>query len=89
MPRVRAVFHDPAGERYGLPTFWWRAAPTGYATRRQLRAAGLRPAGQPVAAQVLWRGHRGTPPPRPNAARSRRRCAPGGPARPAAAGGRT
>ena len=35
-------------------------APAGYATARQLRALGLRPAGQPVAAQVLWRGVGGT-----------------------------
>ncbi|MEV6811817.1 RRQRL motif-containing zinc-binding protein [Micromonospora sp. NPDC051296] len=56
MSRIRAVFHDPDGSRYGIPTFWWRGAPPGYATRRQLRAAGLRPGGQPIAAQVLWRG---------------------------------
>ena len=56
MARIRAVFHDPDGARYGIPTFWWQGAPPGYATRRQLRARGLRPAGQPVAAQVLWRG---------------------------------
>jgi hypothetical protein len=60
MARVRAAFWDPEGVRYGIPTFWWRGAPAGYATRRQLRAAGLRPAGQPVAAQVLWRGIGGT-----------------------------
>jgi len=33
-------------------------APDGYLTRRQLRARGLRPGGQPVAAQVLWRSRR-------------------------------
>ncbi|MCN0150569.1 RRQRL motif-containing zinc-binding protein [Salinispora arenicola] len=60
MSRIRAAFHDPDGTRYGIPTFWWRGAPPGYATRRQLRAAGLRPAGQPVAAQILWRGVGGT-----------------------------
>ncbi|MEU1754843.1 RRQRL motif-containing zinc-binding protein [Micromonospora matsumotoense] len=60
MPRIRAAFHDPDGKRYGIPTFWWQGAPPGYATRRQLRAAGLRPAGQPIAAQVLWRGVGGT-----------------------------
>jgi hypothetical protein len=60
MSRIRAAFHDPAGARYGIPTYWWRGAPPGYATRRQLRARGLRPAGQPVAAQVLWRGVGGT-----------------------------
>ncbi|MEE1806947.1 RRQRL motif-containing zinc-binding protein [Streptomyces sp. BE133] len=35
-----------------LPTYWWRLAPEGYATRRQLRALGLRPGGQDVAAQL-------------------------------------
>ncbi|MGJ5898484.1 RRQRL motif-containing zinc-binding protein [Streptomyces niveiscabiei] len=44
---------DPGGARFGVPTYPWRYAPDGYATRRQLRAAGLRPGGQPVAAQVL------------------------------------
>ncbi|GII26514.1 RRQRL motif-containing zinc-binding protein [Planosporangium mesophilum] len=60
MSRIRASFYDPTGARYGIPTFWWRGAPAGYATVRQLRAAGLRPGGQPVAAQVLWRGVGGT-----------------------------
>ncbi|MDN3296449.1 RRQRL motif-containing zinc-binding protein [Streptomyces ficellus] len=45
--------YDPTGERFGIPTFPWRMAPDGYATRRQLRARGLRPGGQEVAAQVL------------------------------------
>ncbi|GAB2974157.1 hypothetical protein GCM10023080_043170 [Streptomyces pseudoechinosporeus] len=44
---------DPTGARHGIPTFPWRCAPDGYATRRQLRARGLRPGGQPVAAQIL------------------------------------
>ncbi|MGA5321870.1 RRQRL motif-containing zinc-binding protein [Streptomyces seoulensis] len=35
-----------------LPVYRWRLAPDGYATRRQLRAAGLRPGGQGVAAQL-------------------------------------
>lgn len=35
-----------------LPVFRWRLAPDGYATRRQLRALGLRPGGQQVAAQL-------------------------------------
>ncbi|MEU7935287.1 RRQRL motif-containing zinc-binding protein [Micromonospora echinofusca] len=56
MSRIRAAFYDPEGTRYGIPTYWWRGAPAGYATRRQLRARGLRPGGQEVAAQVLWRG---------------------------------
>ncbi|WP_036374983.1 RRQRL motif-containing zinc-binding protein [Micromonospora sp. ATCC 39149] len=59
MSRIRAAYWDPDGTRYGIPTYWWRGAPPGYATRRQLRAAGLRPA-QPIAAQVLWRGVGGT-----------------------------
>lgn len=88
MSRIRAAYWDPDGERYGIPTFWWKGAPPGYATRRQLRAAGLRPGGQPVAAQVLcvvlvvlawrtctgwtWPG-RSAPPPPPNAWLSARR----------------
>jgi hypothetical protein len=56
MSTHRRVFFDPAGARYGLPTFPWRMAPAGLATRRQLTAAGLRPGGQPVVAQVMWRG---------------------------------
>ena len=48
-------FYDPAGVRYGFPTYPYRGAPDGYATVRQLRAAGLRPGGQPVVAQILWR----------------------------------
>ncbi|WP_433388441.1 RRQRL motif-containing zinc-binding protein [Micromonospora sp. KLBMP9576] len=60
MSRIRAAYWDPDGMRYGIPTYWWRGAPAGYATRRQLTAAGLRPGGQPIAAQVLWRGVGGT-----------------------------
>jgi hypothetical protein len=48
-------FYDPNGVRYGFPTYPYSGAPDGYATRRQLRAAGLRPGGQPVTAQILWR----------------------------------
>ncbi|WP_030294017.1 RRQRL motif-containing zinc-binding protein [Streptomyces katrae] len=44
---------DPDGTSFGIPTYPWRLAPEGLATRRQLRAQGLRPGGQPVAAQVL------------------------------------
>ncbi|MCD0483444.1 hypothetical protein LO771_13790 [Streptacidiphilus sp. ASG 303] len=51
-------FWDPDGERFGLPTYPWRMAPEGLATRRQLRAEGLRPGGQDVAAQILWRNRR-------------------------------
>lgn len=35
-----------------LPVYRWRLAPDGLATRRQLRAAGLRPGGQDVVAQL-------------------------------------
>ncbi|MFC9317418.1 RRQRL motif-containing zinc-binding protein [Streptomyces nigra] len=49
---------DPSGAQFGIPTYPWQFAPDGYATRRQLRARGLRPGGQPVAAQVM-RTHRG------------------------------
>ncbi|MEU2578762.1 RRQRL motif-containing zinc-binding protein [Streptomyces anulatus] len=51
-------FYDPTGETYGVPTFPRRLAPEGLATRRQLRAKGLRPGGQDVAAQILWHGRR-------------------------------
>jgi hypothetical protein len=53
MRLTRADCFDPTGERFGIPTFPWRMAPDGYATRRQLRAAGLRPGGQGVAAQCV------------------------------------
>ncbi|MEU8993443.1 RRQRL motif-containing zinc-binding protein [Streptomyces caniferus] len=42
----------PSREPCGLPTYPWRLAPDGLATRRQLRALGLRPGGQPVVAQI-------------------------------------
>ncbi|MEV5356962.1 RRQRL motif-containing zinc-binding protein [Streptomyces sp. NPDC052693] len=35
-----------------IPVYRWRLAPDGLATRRQLRALGLRPGGQEVAAQI-------------------------------------
>ncbi|MGW3518596.1 RRQRL motif-containing zinc-binding protein [Streptomyces hydrogenans] len=35
-----------------LPVYRWRLAPEGLATRRQLRAMGLRPGGQDVAAEL-------------------------------------
>jgi hypothetical protein len=52
---------DPTGERYGIPTYPWRCAPDGLATRRQLRSQGLRPGGQGVAAQILRPRRRGVP----------------------------
>ncbi|SCG19738.1 hypothetical protein GA0070610_6142 [Micromonospora echinofusca] len=48
-------FYDPAGTRYGFPTFPFQSAPDGLATRRQLRAVGLRPGGNDPVAQILWR----------------------------------
>ncbi|MGW7307387.1 RRQRL motif-containing zinc-binding protein [Streptomyces sp. NPDC054835] len=36
----------------GIPVYHWRLAPEGLATFRQLRAAGLRPGGQDVVAQL-------------------------------------
>ncbi|WP_327071904.1 RRQRL motif-containing zinc-binding protein [Kitasatospora sp. NBC_01302] len=53
---MRASDLDPTGERHGgLPTYPWRYAPKGLATRRQLRGMGLRPAGQEPTAQVVCR----------------------------------
>ncbi|WP_432758480.1 RRQRL motif-containing zinc-binding protein [Streptomyces benahoarensis] len=57
-------FWDPDGERYGIPTYPYRLAPEGLATRRQLRARGLRPGGQPIAAQLLWPSRRSRTGPR-------------------------
>ncbi|WP_172383580.1 RRQRL motif-containing zinc-binding protein [Streptomyces sp. MNP-20] len=53
MPAAFGKCYDPTGTRFGVPTYPWRYAPKGLETRRQLRARGLRPGGQPVAAQVL------------------------------------
>ncbi|MGW3571637.1 RRQRL motif-containing zinc-binding protein [Streptomyces sp. NPDC000941] len=50
--------YDPTGATWGLPTYPWMLAPDGYATRRQLRARGLRPGGQPIAAQIMRRSRR-------------------------------
>ena len=55
---IYAEFYDPGGQRYGLPTYPYRCAPDGWLTRRQLRAAGLRPGGQQPCGQILWK-HRG------------------------------
>lgn len=57
-PPVVATFdrrdgdHRRAGEAATLPVYRWRLAPEGLATRRQLRAMGLRPGGQDVAGQL-------------------------------------
>ncbi len=58
MATAYARCYDPTGDRYGMPTFPWRYAPDGYATRRQLRARGLRPGGQEVAAQLMRQSRR-------------------------------
>lgn len=58
MGAAYAKCYDPTGARYGIPTYPWKYAPDGLATRRQLRARGLRPGGQPIAAQLMLR-HRG------------------------------
>jgi hypothetical protein len=52
---IRIEFYDPTGSQYGFPTFPFRYAPEGLATRRQLRAEGLRPGGFDPVAQILWR----------------------------------
>ncbi|MFG2119558.1 RRQRL motif-containing zinc-binding protein [Streptomyces sp. NPDC048710] len=52
-------FWDPDGTTYGIPTYPLHTAPDGLGTRRQLRACGLRPGGQQVAAQLMWRHARG------------------------------
>lgn len=59
MAGSRPRFFDPDGTRYGLPTYPRRCAPEGLATRRQLAAAGLRPGGSPVVAQLMWPRPRG------------------------------
>ena len=52
--QYRAKYWDPDGQVYGIPTYWWKGAPEGLATRRQLRALGLCPGGHEPVAQVLW-----------------------------------
>jgi hypothetical protein len=60
MPRYAARFLDPKGCHHGgIPTYPWRFAPDGLATRRQLRALGLCPGGQAPVAQLMWRRRRG------------------------------
>lgn len=39
---------------HGLPTFEFGHAPTGLATRRQLREVGLCPGGNDIVAQIEW-----------------------------------
>ncbi|WP_113705290.1 RRQRL motif-containing zinc-binding protein [Nonomuraea lactucae] len=59
MSRILARFWDPTGKSHGgLPTYPWKMAPPHLLTLRQLTAEGLRPGGQGVQAQVLWRSRR-------------------------------
>lgn len=62
MTHSSAEVYDPTGEVHGIPTYPWRAAPRGLATRRQLRAQGLRPGGQEPVAQVMRPRRRGRAP---------------------------
>jgi len=55
---TRVEFYDPHGSQYGFPTFPFRYTPGHLATRRQLRAEGLRPNGNDPVAQILWRHRR-------------------------------
>ncbi|GAA2035320.1 hypothetical protein GCM10009839_40010 [Catenulispora yoronensis] len=59
MPRIAVRFYDPTGSRYGIPTYPWRLAPDGLATKRQLAALGLRPGGAAVVAQIMWKQRSG------------------------------
>jgi hypothetical protein len=52
---IYVQFYDPDGRHYGLPTYPYHWAPKHLYTTRQLRAKGLRPAGQSPVAQILWR----------------------------------
>ena len=44
---------DPTGARHGIPTFPWRLRPGRLRHPPAATGAGLRPGGQPIAAQVL------------------------------------
>jgi hypothetical protein len=52
------IWYPSVGRVFGLPAFRFRAAPSGLATRRQLRAAGLCPGGQEPVAVLTWRRSR-------------------------------
>jgi hypothetical protein len=49
------LWYPSVGRVFGLPAFRFRAAPSGLATRRQLRTAGLCPGGQEPVAVLTWR----------------------------------
>jgi hypothetical protein len=57
---IVAAYYDPEGQQYGLPTYPYHWAPHGLLTMRQLRSRGLRPGGQDIVAQILWRHRRQT-----------------------------
>ncbi len=48
-------FYGPEAGHHPLLTYRYRWVPKGLMTRRQLRASGLRPGGQPPVAQILWK----------------------------------
>lgn len=49
------LWYPAQGRVFGLPAFGFKAAPSGLATRRQLRSAGLCPGGQSPVAVLTWR----------------------------------
>ncbi len=51
---MTAIISDPAGERYGFPTYPRGLAPRHLMTRRMLAAAGLRKNNQDPVAQLLF-----------------------------------
>lgn len=55
---MNARFHDPEGERYGIPTYPWRMAPQHLRTKRQLAQRNQRP-GEEAQAQVMANTRRG------------------------------
>jgi len=59
---VRAFDMDPTGQRHGGMPTWplkWGPPKSEFATRRQLRAMGLRPGGGQVCGQLVWRSRKG------------------------------
>ncbi|MEV0580907.1 RRQRL motif-containing zinc-binding protein [Streptomyces sp. NPDC050392] len=53
MGRGYVRFWDPDAERFDIPTWPWKLAPSHLKTRDQLVEMGLRPH-QPPAGQVMW-----------------------------------
>ncbi|MFJ6022939.1 RRQRL motif-containing zinc-binding protein [Nocardiopsis alba] len=61
MPPSPTRFFDPAGTRYGIPTYPWGWAvyyDPDLGTKAQLRADGLSIAGLEVEAQLMWTSRR-------------------------------